>query len=115
MSYSPLNGVIGPQAPWGAATADLWYDTTSHQLQMFQSTWSPISPVYNVQAWGAKGDGIADDTNAIQAALNAASTQSFGAIVWVPPTQNGYLCAGRLTCPAYVTLLGSAWSSPSPG
>lgn len=38
--------------------------------------------IYNVMSYGARGDGTTDDTAAIQAAINAAST---GAIVYAPP------------------------------
>jgi hypothetical protein len=40
---------------------------------------------YNVKAYGAKGDGITDDTSVIQAALNAAYSAG-GGIVYIPPT-----------------------------
>lgn len=39
-------------------------------------------PIYNVKGFGAKGDGVTDDTAAIQAAINATSK---GGIVFLPP------------------------------
>ncbi len=63
------------------------------------------SGVLNVAAFGAKGDGVADDTPAIQAALQAAAAT--GAAVWLPPTATFYRCEGPLTVPGNVTLRGA--------
>ena len=51
--------------------------------------------IYNVKdpAYGAKGDGVTDDTAAIQAAINAANTT--GGVVHLPPSATPYAC-GRL-------------------
>lgn len=59
-----------------------------------------VGPGYgvNVRAAGAKGDGVTDDTAAIQAAINA------GGLVYFPP--GDYLC-GTLTMVKGVTLLGA--------
>lgn len=65
---------------------------------------------FDVRFYGAKGDGATDDTNAIQAALTAAGTTS--GVVFLPPTDSGYLCDGQLTVPAGVTLEG-AYHAPA--
>lgn len=43
---------------------------------------APLSPTFNVRMFGAKGDGITDDSTAIQAALDSVSTG--GGTVFVP-------------------------------
>ena len=58
------------------------------------------SHVFNVMAYGAKGDGATDDTAAINAAVSAAyaagvADSSFYAVVYFPPAQ--YLLSGATT------------------
>ncbi len=65
--------------------------------------------VYNVRDFGAKGDGVADDTSAFQAALDACGAEG-GGIVFVP--RGNYLIKGHLSIPPYVTLEG-VWTAPS--
>jgi Pectate lyase superfamily protein len=65
-----------------------------------------------VTAYGATGDGAADDTAAIQAALEAAG--SFGTGVWFPPASGGCYRTTGVSVPAGVTgLYGSALLSRS--
>ena len=54
----------------------------------------------DVHDYGAKGDGVADDTASIQAALNAAAKS--GPICLAPPGM--YRLDGSLTVPPGVTL-----------
>ena len=59
--------------------------------------------VYSVTAFGAKGDGKADDTAAFQRALDAAAKDG-GGLVFVPT--GNYLIKGHLSIPDHVTLEG---------
>ena len=69
------------------------------------------SDVYNVKELGAKGDGITDDTEAIQNALNVAGEKN-GGIVFLPV--GSYLIKGNLIIPENVTLEG-IWRAPFRG
>ena len=59
--------------------------------------------VFNVKAYGAKGDGTTDDTSSIQTALNAANS---GAVVFMP--YGNYVVSSSLTIPPGITLQGSS-------
>ena len=62
----------------------------------------------NARQYGARGDGKADDTKALQAALNAA--QKEGPICYVPAGL--YRLDGSLTVPPGVTLCGASGGVP---
>ena len=55
-----------------------------------------MTPVYNVKGFGARGDGVTDDTAAIQAAIDAAEVA--GGMVFVPP--GIYITTATLTIQA---------------
>lgn len=61
-------------ADGAAATPDLWND-------LFDALWK--KDVFNVKRYGATGDGVTDDREAIQDAINAAG--AVGGIVFFPP------------------------------
>lgn len=63
------------------------------------------------EVFGAKGDGEADDTQAIQKALNKAAEMG-GGIVFLPSGM--YKVSGNLTIPGTVTLRGQ-WKNPING
>lgn len=64
--------------------------------------------VYDVMSYGAIGDGVADDTAALQAAINAASAAG-GGIVYLPSA--AYLITSALTVKSYVTMRGEGMAS----
>jgi Pectate lyase superfamily protein/Putative Ig domain len=61
---------------------------------LFPLTLCP-QPAYNVKLYGAHGDGITDDTNAVQEAISAARAAG-SALVYFPPSSGCYMVA-RLT------------------
>lgn len=65
--------------------------------------------IYNVQAFGAKGDGIADDTEVFQNALDERA-RTGGGVVEVPAGR--YLIKTHLVIPESVTLEGT-WRAPA--
>lgn len=67
-----------------------------------KQTWGGI--IFNVKAFGAKGDGTTGDTAAIQAAITAASVAG-GGVVYFPP--GSYLINSGLTVPDKVYIRGS--------
>lgn len=81
--------------PGGAHQGDLWVDPTN-TLYVFDGTnFVPAGlGVVNVKSYGAKGDGVTDDSAAIQAAINAAGTSQ---CVWFPKSASYYLCGTGLT------------------
>jgi hypothetical protein len=65
---------------------------------------------YNVREFGAKGDGVTDDTAAFQAALDKAGKEG-GGVVHAP--RGNYLFKGHLNVPNAVTLEGIWQSVPA--
>jgi hypothetical protein len=60
--------------------------------------------VFNVKDYGAKGDGVTNDTSAFVAAFAAIGAGNFG-VVYVPPGR--YVC-DPITIPKFVTLQGAS-------
>jgi len=65
--------------------------------------------VLNVVDFGAKGDGVNDDTAAIQAAVDAATVGTSSAIVYFPPSviSQYYKITAPIVCTKPVTIRGS--------
>ncbi|GAB5526668.1 MAG: hypothetical protein Roseis2KO_45400 [Roseivirga sp.] len=63
--------------------------------------------IFNVQDFGAKGDGTHDDTRTFMGAIAAADAAN-GGIVWVPPGK--YKITGRLEITRQVIIQGAGWN-----
>ena len=83
---------LGAGVAVGASLVLAWHLRGTHSLG-----------VYNVQDYGAAGDGVASDTAEIQAALNAAAD---GDVVYFPP--GTYMASGLTLSTDGVTLMGGA-------
>ena len=81
-------------------------------IYTFYATPSPaaaVGPVFNVSDYGATGDGVTDDTAAIQAALNAAFSAG-GGVVSLPG--GVYATSAALVIPgSNVVLRGAGWNT----
>jgi hypothetical protein len=100
-----LVGALAAARAAAAPPADTsWYGRASHPSPAWRS----------VAAFGAVGDGVHDDTRAIQAALDAARGDSGAkapAVVYVPP--GDYLISDTLRVWGFTTLRGCSTSPPT--
>lgn len=68
-------------------------------------------PIISVMNFGAKGDGITDDTAAINGAMNACATRTFpfnGCTLYFP---SGIYITTGLTLQSYVHIKGDGWAT----
>lgn len=76
-------------------------------MSLTKATFSLINGApLNVLDFGAVGDGIADDTAAIQAAINAGAGQSVGTAKAVYFPAGDYYISAPITVPNYTTIFG---------
>lgn len=92
----------------GATIVD--YVTATHYDMLVTSQKPASSGVYKVTEYGALGDGTTDDTTAIQAAIDAASSAGGGTVFFPKGT---YLITAALNLKSYVNLKGvvGAWNT----
>lgn len=69
------------------------------------------APLFDVRQYGAKGDGVTDDTAAIQAALDAAKAAGGGTVYVRPGTYMVAATATRISIGSNTTLMGAGNSS----
>jgi hypothetical protein len=73
----PAAGIAGRLSHVSDASRGVWLDTGSN--------WTSVSAeTFNVKQFGAKGDGVADDIEAILAAVNAADARGGGTVLFPP-------------------------------
>ncbi|WP_118949506.1 glycosyl hydrolase family 28-related protein [Taibaiella helva] len=130
-SGSDTATVLGYYTPGDGGGGTFYWDALSTESDdtgtIFETTasatgrWKRLySTPLNVQWFGAKGNGIADDTAAIQAAIgfggilgykgtvNNTTYRVAGFSVFFPATKNGYRITNTLKVPPYCSLLGEA-------
>ena len=99
-----VGALAAARAAAAPPTDTSWYGRASHPSPAWRS----------VAAFGAVGDGVHDDTRAIQAALDAARGDSGAkapAVVYVPP--GDYLISDTLRVWGFTTLRGCSTSPPT--
>ncbi len=107
-TYNVVNGAISQQAEHhdivnlgsGSPPSNL---IGRHLADMYQRTWQNSSTTKNVVEYGAKGDGLTDDTQAIKNAIWDA--QGAGEIVYFPAGK--YAISEKLWLPGGVKLVGA--------
>ena len=93
-------------------------DTTNKNVKVIDSTYTTIIANYNVKDYGAKGDGVTDDTQAFKNALAAAKNcvnqaTCYGYTVYVP--KGKYLIKDSLELGPTVGLVGELAEGTSNG
>lgn len=85
-----------------AGSSHVTYDANG-----FPTLLGNVNTQFNVQAYGAKGDGATDDQTAINATCTAAKAYSPAAVVYFPKPSSFYLTSTLTQC-AMVSMVGQA-------
>jgi hypothetical protein len=104
-------GTTAEHANFTGAQGELTVDTDKNALVLHDgATQGGIQmareSVVNVLDYGAKGDGVTDDTDEIQAALNAASSSRTALPYYTKPMVDGANKAYRISAPLEITACG---------
>ena len=105
--YTPEPGPQGPQGPQGPSDAALIQFTQTGTGAVVRTVQNKLREVLSVKDFGAKGDGVTDDTAAINAALSVAAAVQRA--VFMPA--GTYLVSGVLAVPSGITLYGAGWNT----
>jgi parallel beta-helix repeat protein len=97
---SIVNAMVNPSA--GIASTKLAFQAAGAGSTS-RTVFSKLSDWISVKDFGAVGDGVTNDTTAVQAAINAASAVGGSTVIFPAGV---YACT-QLTLPSYVTLLGT--------
>lgn len=109
-SFTVVRGQEGTTAQAWAAGTPVQQVVTAGSLN---DLWTAINSgrSYNVLDYGAKGDGLTDDTAAIQAAITACCNSGGGEVLFPDPAAT-YLISTTLTVTSdNVTLRGQGWGA----
>lgn len=99
-----VNGVTAVPADWLNDVNDLVYnDTATTGTKLYNR----INYSVSVKDYGAKGDGVTDDTAAFVAALASGAMR-----IYVPHTGNQYIITGSLNIPRGVIIYGDTLDQP---
>ncbi|MCL2352361.1 MAG: hypothetical protein FWC55_07515, partial [Firmicutes bacterium] len=125
VKYNPFNisFAVGAEVPFGGYELQVsndglnWAALTSTKIRVEAAGADPLgmgvawakdfnwANRLNARDFGAIGDGAADDTAAVQAAVNAAASDPNGGVVYFP---NGSYNIATVTLPSGVVLLGES-------
>lgn len=108
-----LPNVGGDAGNWGDILNDFLRSGHEEDGQHGYKVLKDISGIFNVKEFGARGDGITDDTSAIQTAIDAAGGNDKGGIAFFP--QGRYMFKQTLNLMAGIIIQGSGTGGSGAG